>query len=142
VMNWAGLSATGPVLYESSTFSTPSDYQHGVDIVIPTDVAVTPGSKYIAFVSARLLAPLPEEDVRECAMGLVNTGTDLYSGGDFMSLFAAGDAEAWTNSNWTRWVNGDLAFRAEFSPVPEPCSLASLAVCCLAVIRKQKRQKG
>jgi hypothetical protein len=125
-------SATGPALYESGQMHTTS-YGSGFTIQPFTfntgGIPLTAGAKYVLFITtSRDYAA----NAGITSLGWAGvTGTDTYSGGDWVYMDDGGNTNLWTTVGWTHPAlfptafpgQDDLAFMASFSS-PLPTSIA------------------
>jgi hypothetical protein len=125
-------SATGPALYESGQMHTTS-YGSGFTIQPFTfntgGIPLTAGAKYVLFITtSRDYAA----NAGITSLGWAGvTGTDTYSGGDWVYMDDGGNTNLWTTVGWTHPAlfpaafpgQDDLAFTASFSS-PLPTSIA------------------
>lgn len=136
VFAWDGAEASGTALYTSAVTSTAgTGFQ---EVTFNTgNLALNPGSSYVLFASV-------SQDPSSGTGALGQPGnSDVYSGGQFVYLSNGTDASLWTTSPWTQGylgTGGDLAFKATFSPVPEPSvlTLAGLGGLGLFLLLRRK----
>jgi hypothetical protein len=137
VFAWDGLKASGSSLYTSPVMSTSgSGFQ---EITFNTGgLSLTPGGTYVLFASA---SEIPAS---------TGTGTwgqpnisNPYSGGGFVFMNNGTDSSQWTTVNWVQnllGIGGDLAFKASFSPVPEPATLALASLGGLGMLLLRRKR--
>ena len=130
VYAWDGSKATGPALYTSPTTSLAGGAAfEPITFSMPTDgLTLTPGSQYVLFASVADPA-VAASSVGSSAWGQPGS-SNVYGGGQFVFQNAL-DPSAWTSTTWSTGflgTNGDLAFQARFGAVPEPTSIALLAI--------------
>jgi hypothetical protein len=143
VMAWNGTRATGSILYQSAPQVTTNNGGAGgfAQFTFSTGgTLLTPGSQYVAFLSASNFFDGDQEGV---TMGWIGDG-NAYPGGDFVfanngSSFSGliTDPSAWDGSRI-----GDAAFQASFAPeaVPEPATWAAAVMALIGVIFSQRHR--
>lgn len=122
VMAWDGTEATGSVLYKSAlTTMVETDTMTEYDYF--TNVAVTPGSQYVAFVSADELSPNNNDRTTDFAFH----DPPVYNGGTLV-IQKAGPFSNVLQPNWTVGTdNENMGFLAEFDGgTPEPSTFVLL----------------
>ena len=128
VYAWNGVQATGTDLFESTAVSENG----GVWRLMTFDTGglrLTPGDEYVLFVTT-------SKDSQGTGHGTVgSTGTQAYSGGGMTFMSNGSDTTEWTTEPWDNGLyQYNLAFTAEFSPAPEPSTLALLGVGAVGLI--------
>jgi hypothetical protein len=119
---WDGAKATS-LLYTSAD-TTISSGAGNQEFTFTPNIAVTPGSQYIAFLSISQLAAQPASTytmpIRFGLSDILPGGGFFFqnNGTDFASLFA---------NNWSGFgESNDVAFKATFAAVPEPATWAMM----------------
>lgn len=141
VYAWNGTMATGPDLFESALMTT-TDSSVFQPITFNTGgLALTPGDTYVLFASSSQGNQTP---TLGGGWGFIPRGS-VYAGGAFVFINNGNDISKWTSSAWaTNWegTGNDLAFKADFSSVPEPSVriLLALALGALFVLTRQGRK--
>jgi hypothetical protein len=134
VSAWDGEKATGPLLFASgeTQLTTP-------DVLTPvtfdTGIRVTPGGTYVAFLSASGFFDGLEDNT-----GLRVEG-DPYAGGGHVALNNGNDFSQIFTTRWGGLAPRDLAFRAEFTPVPEPSTMLLVGTAVAAGAARRRRRK-
>jgi hypothetical protein len=139
VMAWGGSKATGPVLYESNLQTLQPDT--GAFLTFETGgIALTVGSEYVAFLD------VPDQYyfvLAQAILGYVPAYIPSYAGGTAV-FFGGGPGFGLLSTE--DWINpgGDLAFRADFTNVPEPASLTmlSMGILGLSAYTWRRRKKA
>ena len=124
VMEWAGNTVTGPVLFQTGPVSLLSDTQFYHDYTVTTGgLPLTSGNQYGLFFTSFL--DLDGNNDASFAAGHLNN--DPYPGGRFVYNNGAASFAALANPGGWNTIflgPGDLAFRAEFSKAPEASAFA------------------
>ena len=129
----------GTPLFTSGVLNSPTTLDPAGTFVfetttVPVDLALTPGERYMAFYTYE------NPDGFGSGVALMAVTANPYAGGRFLTSTGFGSAletRPWDNDFGD---NYDLAFRAEFAPVPEPGALATLALG-LAFARRHRRPR-
>jgi len=138
IMQWNGIRATGPVLFQSDPLVTHGGFGVWETFNVPlNDTLLVKDQPYVAIFTANNFL----NGIRSDA-SMANT-SNLYAGGGFVSHvggYSIADLSAW---DWyTRWEGSyDLAFRltSKHKPVPEPAGGLLLAIGCgLWLLRGRK----
>jgi hypothetical protein len=149
VMEFDGVRAIGPVLFEGSEVSlaiSPATFPYvpsftPVTFNVPS-LALDPGTTYIAFISA-----LPYFDSQDDTANVGYLFDDVYDGGGYW-FSNTRTWDALMNSDWENYIGDgvrDLAFRATFNAVPEPSAFAIggvIALVTLVLSRRLSRRRG
>jgi len=141
VFAWDGAKATGPSLFSTGPMSTTNN--GGADgfeaITINTGgVSLTEGSQYVLFFSA---SNLFDGSVGTSQWGTVYPGAgtpDTSPGGGFVFLNNGSNFGLLTSQTWAQ-RQGDLAYSAEYSVVPEPSSAIFLGLGLIGLSRGRSR---
>jgi hypothetical protein len=127
VYAWDGSETTGPALYTSAQFETTSAM---TTYTFNSDVAVTGGDSYIAFVTNQ-----PDGT----SLGGAGSGAMADGAGPATFYFAEGAPDA--AGAWFAY-SGTAQFNAVFGAVPEPASWAMMLVGFAgmgAMLRRQRK---
>ena len=136
IMDWNVDRATGPILYQSAMVSTSN--QPGVEQFIfnTGGVPLVAGEDYIAIFS--------QSEHVDGSPGQGQVGSqfniDAYPGHSFFRLDNDGDFSKVTTMPWSNPFGGglaDMAFRAEFSSVPEPGSFVLLFAGAIGLMHRR-----
>lgn len=126
----------GGLLYESGDVTSAASGAGFVSYTFNTNLALTPGSRYVAFTSTSTQLYRPG--------GLDSQAfifSDAYAGGKFVYQNNGTDFSSLASSAWdTGFSYGDTAFEASFQAVPEPASLAILALGTLGLLRRRAKR--
>ena len=140
LLKWNGSTGTGPLLYSSATILTSNN--HGADgmemfqLGFP-GIAVTPGDQYMAFLST-----LGVSSGLTGAAYVGYTGGDVMPGGRAYVNYTSTTVANAVSSGWAfLQPSVDLAFRAEFTAVPEPAAISLIGLFgCIAWCRLRKQR--
>jgi hypothetical protein len=140
VMDWneTQLHATGPILYSSGNMQTSGQAGFETFSINTGNLQLTSGNDYVLFFSV-----LNNFDGVADAAAWASRAANVYAGGRFVyqhvDSFGAITTQPWTVDH--EGPGYDLAFRAEFSRVPEPTSvlLATLGGLGFAVAARRRR---
>lgn len=140
IFAWNGLTVTGGPLYTSNPF--PSATSTGWLDFLTGGIATTIGNTYLALIS--IVSNTTPNDAGDYVWFLGNELQNPYaSGQDYFAFFLGSPTTAdLQNATWESLKTGtpddqDFAFRATFSTVPEPTSLAlsALGLTCIIALR-------
>lgn len=141
LVKWNGATGTGPLLYSSAVQITTNN--HGADGMeifqfnFP-GITVAPGDQYMAFLSTLGVSS-----------GLTGAAYVGYMSGDVMS-----GGRAYVNYTTTTVANAvpsgwaylqpsvDLAFRAQFTVVPEPTTVSLFSMFAITALCVRRRQRN
>jgi hypothetical protein len=131
VMEWDGSAPKGSVLYRTGPVTPTADRNWTSISVSLGNTVVHPDKDYVAIVTT---SPYMDS-VQNNAMAAF--AWDNYSGGSCWFHTAFGPNEELTGS-WTNIGVIDLGVSIDYTPVPEPATLAMLALGGAAVIRRRR----
>jgi hypothetical protein len=144
LMRWDGKKAIGPVLFASSMVSTTNTLQVGEFDRFDFNtggLVLEEGAEYVAFVSASNFFD-GDAGVVQMSTGLHN---NPYPDGAFVFNINGQNFDLLTTTDWDSLAGTDAQFFASFSettaPIPEPGSLALLALGGAAVYASRRRRK-
>lgn len=106
--------ATGPALYESSRQTTTGATPQLVTFSPPGGVTVTPGQKYVIFVTTSL------DQAGASGFGFWAAAQNPYADGHAVLIHNDLDPIQWTSSSWDIFPNSDFGFVANFDAPPAP----------------------
>lgn len=120
IMQWSGLRATGPILFQSGVLTTTDngglDGFERIQVVIPGGLSLNSGTSYVAFFSTSLLYDGVGEDA-DLGANFTADGSG-YAGGRFVAADFLDDFSKHTGQDWDDNVSFfliDLAFEFVFS---------------------------
>jgi hypothetical protein len=125
LIGWDGRQPTGPLLYTSGPVTTMAQNSYEQCEIRMAPVPVQPGSQYLAFFTT-LGAGATQPGT--AYVGDPYSGQDLLPGGQAWSNYSTNLADVLQGHWFFAQPDQDLAFRAEFSVVPEPSPLVLLFV--------------
>jgi hypothetical protein len=135
VGNWDGAKVTGPLLYASGErqLTTPLT---PIAVTFETGgVPVTPGRSYVAFLSASNFFDGLEDNTNLFLEG------NTYGGGGHVALANGNNFSEIFTRNWRGLDPLDLAFVAEFTPVPEPSTMMLFGTGAAAMAAAARRRR-
>ena len=135
VGNWDGAKVTGPLLYTSGErqLTTPLT---PIPVTFETGgVPVTPGRRYVAFLSASNFFDGLEDNTNLFLEG------NTYTGGGHVALANGSNFSEIFTRDWRGLDPLDLAFVAEFSPVPEPSTMMLFGTGAAAMAAAARRRR-
>ena len=146
----AGISRiTGPLLFESAVRSGPSTATFARFDFDVGGLALTPGSSYVAFLSASgLFGSIPPTSAQTSWGFIPTVGTDAYSGGGFVFNNSGNDFSLLSTTAWVPLGSTDLAFEMVFdntapTVIPEPSTVllmgTGMGILLLGLSRKRRR---
>lgn len=138
VMAWdnTNFRASGPVLFESGLYTNPPG-SGWVEFRVPVNVTLAPNTQYVLFFNASKYF-----DGNKDVSAFRSLDSDLYAGGNFVSLRNGSDFNALTSTRWGEPFRKDLAFRAVFVPEPSTYALGIIGSGVMAVLaRRRKTQR-
>lgn len=135
VMAWNGSMATGSPLYTSPIMSTSSGISFQEITFNTGSLSLTPGGTYVLFASA---SQIPSS-TGSGDWGARYSGNP-YSGGEYVYMNNGTDSSQWTTVAWTK-PSFDLVFKANFSTIPEPASLALAGLSGLSLMLFRRLRK-
>lgn len=129
VMSWDGEKAAGPILFESGPFSTTTPNVWEEITVNTSGLSLNSEEQYVAFLSA---IPYIDGSPDQAFFALMdwNSNMDVYSDGLMVFSYESEFSSLSTNPWVQDWIQtgSDMAFKMEFSTVPEPASLALMGL--------------
>jgi hypothetical protein len=131
VMEWGGSAPTGSVLYRTGPVTSSQSSVYNTLTVSLGNTLVQPDKEYIA-----ILTTSPYMDgIQNRAM--VSFAWNNYADGSFFfhDGFAPNDelTGGWTNADVI-----DLGVRIDYTPVPEPTTMAMLAIGAVGIVRRRR----
>jgi hypothetical protein len=129
VMAWDGTKATGGILYDSGKKTTNGGFSREQFTFNTGGTTLNSGQQYVAFLSA---SNFFDGIDGSAYVEWINTGIDVYSGGNFVYAGNGSNFSQLTTNSWSNFYpTNDLAFKANLSsasaqPVPEPSSSLGL----------------
>jgi hypothetical protein len=134
IMAWSNSRPAGPVLFQSDPLVTnglPGMQRFDVDL---KGTFLTADQAYVVFFTANNFLNGIRSDA---AMG---SGGNLYPGGTFVEHYSGFGFHDLLIQDWHASFGGtvDLAIRLDYSQVPEPCSIALLALGALLARKRRK----
>jgi PEP-CTERM motif len=135
VGNWDGAKVTEPLLYASAErqLTTPLT---PIPVTFETGgVPVTPGRSYVAFLSASMLFDGLDDNTNLFLEG------DTYTVGGHVALANGGNFSEIFTRNWRGLDPLDLAFVAEFTPVPEPSTMLLFGTGAASIAAAARRRR-
>lgn len=117
VYAWNGSEATGPALYEGPAVHTTEEGVYQPITVQTGNISVTPGQKYVLFISVSKDEAADRGTGKVGLMGV--TSSSAYEGGTFVYLNNEYSPGAWTTESWTEISSYDAAFTAVFATEQE-----------------------
>lgn len=143
LVKWNGITGTGPLLYSSAAQVTTDNHGAGgmemFQFTFP-GITVASGDQYMAFLST-----LGVSSGLTGAAYVGDMNGDVMSGG---RAYANDTTTTVANAVQNGWAflqpSVDLAFRAEFTAVPEPASVSLFGFFALAAwcVRRRRRNPG
>ena len=141
LVKWNGTAGTGPLLYSSAAQVTTNN--HGADgmevfqFTFP-GITVAPGDQYMAFLSTL--------GVSSGLTGTAYVGDmngDVMSGGRAYVNYTTTTVASAVSSGWAfLQPSVDLAFRAQFTVVPEPAAITLFSMFAIAAWCVRRRQRN
>ncbi len=138
IMAWDSLRPVGPVLYQSQSLEMPLGFFPIVTFNLPLDeVLLRQQQEYVVFLTANNYLNGIRSDA---AVATVPGST--YAGGRFVSHSPGYCFNDLLVQSWTADVSQDLAFRLNYTVVPEPSAsmllISGLIVCGVSRIVKRR----
>ena len=143
LVGWDGVKPIGPILFTSGPVTTSNNHGLGgmetFQFSMP-DIAVNPGQQYLAFLTS---VGVSGALVGSAFVGVVSGANgDVLPGGQTYVNFLAFTFQGLYDQPWSFvQPSTDLAFRAQFTAIPEP-TIAAQGLFCLALLAASRSIAG